>query len=113
MKVLVKPKGKLRNSLQGHYVVPQSDSPNSSLPGQPGAFSHSFISKRGPRQSLPPNKGGGLVQLRYLVRVPNPHDVVHADQSVHGVKLPFTVTKQNKNLKHFALIHANYIAFMP
>ena len=24
------------------------------------------------------------------MRVPTPHDAVHADQSVHGVKLPFT-----------------------
>ena len=63
------------------------------LPGQSVAFSHSFISYRGPRQSLPPNIGGGLVQLRYLVRVPKPQDVVHADQSVHKVKLPSTKTR--------------------
>ena len=65
------------------------------LPAQLGEPSHSFISSRGPRQSSPPNKGEGLVQSRYLVRVPKPQDVVHADQSVHGVKLPLTGKNNN------------------
>ncbi len=30
-----------------------------------------------------------------VVRVPKPQDVVHADQSVHGVKLPFTEMIKN------------------
>ena len=54
--------------------------------------SHVDSSVPAPTQSLPPFLGVGLVQWRFLNRVPVPHVPVQLSHDDHGVQLPSTVT---------------------
>ena len=63
-----------------------------SLPGQVTFPLHGKLSSFIPTQSFPSGiSGGGLVQVLVRFRSPNPQEVEHNVQSVHGLQFPSTM----------------------
>ena len=46
-----------------------------------------------PAQSFPPLDGAGLLHIRLLDLIPDPHDTVQAENGPHCPHIPLTVTK--------------------
>lgn len=60
------------------------------LPGQ-GKMLHSWNSSDGPRHGIPPYLGSGLLQTRFLFRMPLLQSLLHCDQEVQADHAPLTV----------------------
>ena len=59
-------------------------------PGQ-GKMLHSWYSRDGPRQGMPPNLGSGLLQTRFRFRMPRLQSRLHCDHDVQADHAPLTV----------------------
>lgn len=60
------------------------------LPGQ-GKMLHSWYSRDGPRQGMPPYLGSGLLQTRFRFRMPLLQSRLHCDHDVQADQAPLTV----------------------
>lgn len=76
--------------LQGPWVFRYFVDYTIHLPGQ-GKMLHSWYSRDGPRQGIPPYLGSGLLQTRFRFRMPLLQSRLHCDHDVQADQAPLTV----------------------